>query len=100
LEALDRFLEENSRIGEKFPKRRLTFIVDHVDKLSPVYRSSLKSDDRIDQYSWRSLLDATQRAHRDFLARVTELRQTPVSDDSDPDATVDESDLSVPVVSD
>ncbi len=74
LYALDRFLNENLRIGEQFPRRRLTFIVDHIDKLGPASLSSLVSDGRIDRRTWRELLDSTLRAHRDFLERVYAMR--------------------------
>ncbi|RJO78875.1 ATP-binding protein [Nocardia panacis] len=74
LYALDRFLDDNPRIGEQFPRRRLTFIVDHIDKLGPASVSSLASDNRIDRRTWRELLDATLRAHRDFLDRVYAMR--------------------------
>ncbi|WP_280264752.1 ATP-binding protein [Nocardia wallacei] len=74
LYALDRFLDDNPRIGAQFPRRRLTFIVDHVDRLGPASLSSLDSDSRVDRRTWRELLDATLRAHRDFLERVYAMR--------------------------
>ncbi len=74
LYALDTFLTENPRIGVQFPRRRLTFIVDHIDKLRPASRSSLDSDARVDRRTWRELLDSTLRAHRDFLERVYAMR--------------------------
>ncbi|MFI9506020.1 ATP-binding protein [Nocardia sp. NPDC052566] len=70
LYSLDRFLDDNPRIGAQFPRRRLSFIVDHIDKLGPASLSSLVSDTRIDRRTWRELLDSTLRAHRDFLDRV------------------------------
>ncbi|WP_217441150.1 ATP-binding protein [Nocardia barduliensis] len=74
LYALDTFLNENPRIGTQFPRRRLTFIVDHIDRLRPASLSSLDSDTRIDRRTWRELLDSTLRAHRDFLERVYTMR--------------------------
>ncbi|MGV9411140.1 ATP-binding protein [Nocardia sp. NPDC003693] len=74
LYELDRFLEENPRIGAQFPRRRLTFIVDHIDRLGPASLSSLCSDHRVDRRTWRELLDSTLRAHRDFLDRVYAMR--------------------------
>ncbi|MEV6065576.1 ATP-binding protein [Nocardia sp. NPDC052001] len=74
LYELDRFLDENPRIGAQFPRRRLTFIVDHIDRLGPASLSSLMSDQRVDRRTWRELLDATLRAHRDFLDRVYAMR--------------------------
>ncbi|WP_330230697.1 ATP-binding protein [Nocardia sp. NBC_00508] len=74
LYALDAFLNENPRIGTQFPRRRLTFIVDHTDKLRPASLSSLDSDARVDRRTWRELLDATLRAHRDFLEHVYTMR--------------------------
>jgi hypothetical protein len=74
LYALDTFLTENPRIGDQFPRRRLTFIVDHIDRLRPASLSSLDSDARIDRRTWRELLDSTLRAHRDFLERVYAMR--------------------------
>ncbi|MCM6776598.1 ATP-binding protein [Nocardia sp. CDC159] len=76
LYALDTFLTENPRLGAQFPRRRLTFIVDHIDKLRPASRSSLDSDSRIDRRTWRELLDSTLRAHSDFLERVYAMRAT------------------------
>ncbi|WP_067888566.1 ATP-binding protein [Nocardia vaccinii] len=74
LYALDTFLTENPRIGDQFPRRRRTFIVDHIDSLRPASLSSLDSDARIDRRTWRELLDSTLRAHRDFLERVYAMR--------------------------
>ncbi|MBY8856297.1 ATP-binding protein [Nocardia sp. CA2R105] len=74
LYALDTFLTENPRIGDQFPRRRLTFIVDHIDRLRPASLSSLDSDARVDRRTWRELLDSTLRAHRDFLERVYAMR--------------------------
>lgn len=74
LEELETFLSENSAIGEQFPRRKLTFIVDKIDKLGRTSTSSLKNDERIDRRTWRELLDSTQRAHRDFLTRVYDLK--------------------------
>ncbi|MGW4354059.1 ATP-binding protein [Nocardia sp. NPDC004582] len=74
LYELDHFLDENPRIGAQFPRRRLTFIVDHIDRLGPASLSSLVSDQRVDRRTWRELLDATLRAHRDFLERVYAMR--------------------------
>ncbi|MFJ4650430.1 ATP-binding protein [Nocardia sp. NPDC088792] len=74
LYELDHFLEENPRIGAQFPRRRLTFIVDHIDRLGPASLSSLVSDQRVDRRTWRELLDSTLRAHRDFLERVYSMR--------------------------
>lgn len=75
LYELDAFLNENAEIGKQFPHRRLTFVVDNIDKLSRTSTSSLDSDDRIDRRTWMELLDSTQRAHKDFLTRVYELQQ-------------------------
>jgi len=70
LGKLEQFLNDNPELGRQFPIRRLTFVVDHIDRLGYVSLSSLHSDDRITQQTWHGLLDLTQRAHRDFLARV------------------------------
>ncbi|MEV6097940.1 ATP-binding protein [Nocardia sp. NPDC051981] len=83
LYELDHFLDENPRIGAQFPRRRLTFIVDHIDKLGPASLSSLVSDQRVDRRTWRELLDATLRAHRDFLERVYAMRD-PEADENTP----------------
>lgn len=74
LVQLDTFLNENPTLGEQFPIRKLTFIVDYIDRLSHVSTSSLSSDQRVDNRGWHELLDATKRAHKDFLARVDEIR--------------------------
>lgn len=85
LYELDRFLDENPRIGAQFPRRRLTFIVDHIDRLGPASLSSLFSDQRVDRRTWRELLDATLRAHRDFLERVYAMRGSGEESHSDAD---------------
>ncbi|MET8876168.1 ATP-binding protein [Nocardia sp. NPDC004604] len=87
LYALDTFLDENPRIGEQFPRRRLTFIVDHIDKLRPASLSSLLSDHRVDRRTWRELLDSTLRAHRDFLDRVYAMRLGEQSESEDAGAS-------------
>lgn len=88
LYSLDAFLNENQRIGEQFPRRRLTFIVDHVDRLRPASLSSLLSDHRIDRRTWRELLDSTLRAHRGFLDRVYTMRLGEQSESDDAGASV------------
>ncbi|MGW2921838.1 ATP-binding protein [Streptomyces angustmyceticus] len=74
LSDLDTFLNENPTLGHQFPLRKLTFIVDHTDKLSSVSRSSMEGDSRITIRGWHELLDDTLRAHRDFLAKVDDIR--------------------------
>ncbi|MEU1210349.1 ATP-binding protein [Nocardia sp. NPDC005825] len=88
LYELDHFLDENPRIGAQFPRRRLTFIVDHIDRLGPASLSSLVSDQRVDRRTWRELLDATLRAHRDFLERVYAMRVSDRGADEPPTGTV------------
>lgn len=70
LKALDEFLDANPELAKEFPDRRLTFVVDHIDKLSAVSESSLSSDSRVDRKTWNELLSNTKRAHKDFLAHV------------------------------
>jgi hypothetical protein len=74
LEQLELFLTENKTLGDQFPIRKLTFVVDHVDRLGNAFRSSLSADPRVDHRGWHEVLDATQRAHKDFLARVDEIK--------------------------
>ncbi|MFE6972463.1 ATP-binding protein [Streptomyces sp. NPDC057682] len=74
LEALTKFLDSNPELGNQFPIRRLTFVVDHADKLNFGNQSSLNSDPRISRRTWHELLDATKRSHKDFLARVDSTR--------------------------
>jgi hypothetical protein len=74
LSKLEEFLNENSTLGEQFPIRKLTFVVDHINKLSDVSKSSLSSDRRVDRRGWHELLDSTKRAHKDFLARVDAIK--------------------------
>lgn len=83
LEALDDFLERHPQLGSLFPMRRLTMIVDHVDRLSNSNRRLLEKDDRIEQRGWHDLLAQTQEAHEDFLNRVDDIRR---HSDSGPDA--------------
>lgn len=70
LQALNDFLDGNPELGAQFPIRRLTFVVDHINKLGSMAKSSLESDPRINRQTWHGLLDLTKRAHKDFLARV------------------------------
>ncbi|MEU5911252.1 ATP-binding protein [Micromonospora sp. NPDC047527] len=70
LAALTKFLDDNKELGDQFPIRRLTFVSDYIDRLSPVSLSSLNSDPRVSHRTWHELLDFTKRAHRDFLERV------------------------------
>jgi hypothetical protein len=74
LQALNDFLDGNPELGSQFPVRRLTFVVDHIDKLGSMAKSSLESDDRISRQTWHGLLDLTKRAHKDFLARVDAIK--------------------------
>ncbi|MFF0121259.1 ATP-binding protein [Micromonospora arida] len=87
LVALTKFLDANKELGDQFPIRRLTFVSDYTDRLSPVSLSSLNSDTRVSHRTWHELLDFTKRAHRDFLERVEasgiSLRADEVSLDED-----------------
>ncbi|MFF4556379.1 ATP-binding protein [Streptomyces sp. NPDC001422] len=74
LADLDEFLNQVDSLGKQFPVRKLTFIADHQDKLSSVSLSSVANDDRIQIRGWHDLLDDTLRAHRDFLARVNDMK--------------------------
>ncbi|WP_405617856.1 ATP-binding protein [Streptomyces sp. NBC_00076] len=74
LADLNDFLDQVDALGKQFPVRKLTFIADHTDKLSSVSLSSVANDDRIEIRGWHDLLDDTLRAHRDFLARVDDLK--------------------------
>ncbi|WP_406484504.1 ATP-binding protein [Streptomyces microflavus] len=74
LADLDEFLNQVDALGKQFPVRKLTFIADHKDKLSSVSISSVANDNRIQIRGWHDLLDDTLRAHRDFLARVDNIR--------------------------
>ncbi|WP_327578464.1 ATP-binding protein [Streptomyces sp. NBC_00145] len=74
LSDLDEFLNQVDALGKQFPVRKLTFIADHTDRLSNVARSSVANDDRIEIRGWHDLLDDTLRAHRDFLARVDDMK--------------------------
>jgi hypothetical protein len=82
LESLQTFLTENAELHKQFPSVRLTFVVDHLNKLGPTHRSSLASDIRIDQRTWHDLLDSTKRAHKDFLALVSDAQVGPVDETS------------------
>ncbi|MEW2140331.1 ATP-binding protein [Streptomyces sp. NPDC005409] len=70
LNSLHKFLDENPELGQQFPYRKLTFVVDHVDRLNTVSLSSLDSDPRVSRKTWHEVLDSTKRAHKDFLERV------------------------------
>lgn len=77
LGSLNDFLDGNPVFGDDFPVRRLTFIVDHVDRLTHSNRRLLDNDPLIEQRGWHDLLELTDRAHRDFLAKVEDLRRHP-----------------------
>ncbi|TRV80537.1 ATP-binding protein [Streptomyces sp. 130] len=70
LDSLHRFLEENPDLGQQFPYRKLTFVVDYIDRMNAVSLSSLESDVRVSRKTWHEVLDSTKRAHKDFLDRV------------------------------
>ncbi|MGP2436085.1 ATP-binding protein [Streptomyces sp. JW3] len=91
LTDLDSFLNENPTLGLQFPIRKLTFIVDHTDKLSSVSLSSMQNDHRINIRGWHELLDDTLRAHRDFISRVEDIRT-----DSESPTVADTGSLVVP----
>ncbi|MFJ4470113.1 ATP-binding protein [Streptomyces sp. NPDC089424] len=71
---LEEFLEKNPTIGAEFRYCRLTFVVDHVDKLKRTNLSSMDNDVRIDRRGWHEILNDTQRAHKDFLERVEDMK--------------------------
>lgn len=77
LDRLEEFLDANQAIGRQFPIRRLTFVVDHLDKLKGTSTSSLKNDVRIDHRTWHDLVDSTKRAHKDFLNHVERAKMGP-----------------------
>lgn len=70
MDSLCKFLDENPDLGQQFPYRKLTFVVDHIDRLNSVSVSSLESDPRVSRKTWHEVLDSTKRAHKDFLERV------------------------------
>lgn len=74
LQILQEFLDAHPMYGQQFPIRRLTFIVDHVDKLSRRNRKQLADDADIEQRGWYDLLEQTDQAHRDFLLKVDRIR--------------------------
>ncbi|BBJ43386.1 hypothetical protein SSPO_061040 [Streptomyces antimycoticus] len=86
LDSLRKFLDENPELGRQFPYRRLTFVVDHIDRLNSVSVSSLDSDPTVSRKTWHEVLDSTKRAHKDFLERVesTAGGWTPVTPETAP----------------
>ncbi|MFF7384328.1 ATP-binding protein [Streptomyces griseoluteus] len=86
LHSLSKFLDENEELGQQFPYRKLTFVVDHIDRLNAVSLSSLESDRRVSRKTWPEVLDSTKRAHKDFLQRVeaTAGGWTPVAPEAAP----------------
>ncbi|MDH6132952.1 hypothetical protein P3T37_002338 [Kitasatospora sp. MAA4] len=76
LSDLNQFLNDNPTLGNQFPVRKLTIVADHINRLSSVSKSSLNQDPRINVRGWHEILDDTERAHRDFLARVDDVRRT------------------------
>lgn len=74
LGSLEDFLEDTPSFGMEFPVRRLTFIVDHIDRLSRTNRRLLEESSNIERRSWYDLLEQTDQAHRDFLAKVEKVR--------------------------
>jgi hypothetical protein len=83
LESLEEFLDDNSEFGTQFPVRRLTFIVDNVDRLSRTNRRLLKESTNVERRSWYDLLEQTDQAHQDFLRKVEKLRRDPGGNDDD-----------------
>ncbi len=77
LENLEEFLDDTPEFGAYFPIRRLTFIVDHVDRLSGTNRRLLKESRNVERRSWHDLLEQTDQAHQDFLRKVERLRHDP-----------------------
>ncbi|MFF1459826.1 ATP-binding protein [Streptomyces sp. NPDC058330] len=77
LSSLEEFLDCTPEFGCQFPLRRLTFVVDHVDRLSSTNRRLLKGVPNIEQQSWYDLLEQTGQAHQDFLRKVEELKRGP-----------------------
>ncbi|WP_235438114.1 ATP-binding protein [Kitasatospora griseola] len=75
LGALEDFLDDTPRFGGEFPVRRLTFIVDNIDRLSRANRKLLEQNANIERRSWYDLLEQTDQAHRDFLAKVEKVRR-------------------------
>ena len=74
LGALKAFLTANPKLLVEFPRQRLTFVADHIDKLGYPSKSSLEADPQIDRKTWNELLSDTKKVHQDFLARVDRLR--------------------------
>jgi hypothetical protein len=70
LHSLRKFLDENPELGRQFPYRRLTFVVDSIDRLDEVSISSLENDPNVTRKTWHEVLDSTKRAHKDFLELV------------------------------
>jgi hypothetical protein len=77
LESLEEFLDDTPEFGATFPIRRLTFIVDHIDRLSRTNRRLLKESMNVERRSWYDLLEQTDQAHQDFLRKVEKLRRDP-----------------------
>lgn len=76
LGSLEDFLEDTPSFGREFPIRRLTFIVDHIDRLSRTNRKLLEESPNIERRGWHDLMEQTDQAHRDFLAKVEKLRRS------------------------
>lgn len=69
LESLEVFLDDTPEFGTHFPIRRLTFIVNHIDRLSRTNRRLLKESANVERRSWYNLLEQNDQAHQDFLRR-------------------------------
>ncbi|MEU4655771.1 ATP-binding protein [Streptomyces sp. NPDC023723] len=82
LESLEDFLDDNPEFGIQFSIRRLTFIVDNIDRLSRTNRRLLKESENVERRSWYDLLEQTDQAHQDFLRKVEKLRRDPGELDS------------------
>ncbi|MFE0679767.1 ATP-binding protein [Streptomyces sp. NPDC058961] len=79
LGCLEDFLDETPEFGRLFPLRKLTFVVDHTDRLSRTNRELLKVSPQIEQRNWFDLLEQTDKAHQDFLKKVESMRHEPES---------------------
>ena len=73
LDAVERFIDENSDIAAQFPKANLTIICDELG-VSSAHSRQLSDSNNIQRKTWHDVLNNTMRAHEDFLEEVRRLQ--------------------------
>lgn len=73
LTAVKKFIADTSEVRMLFPDVRLTIVCDSLN-LRPEYATLVETDPNITHRTWHDRLQATTRAHEDFLKVVKEMQ--------------------------